>query len=185
MYISTNSTNVKHCWFSGRILACHAGDRGSIPRQCRIFKLLQNVQIRGFYTTSEKCQRCIDKYIDDGILIAISLKNISKKTQFQPGSNRRPFACKANVITTTLWNLCTREKKERSIAATTYSFQNLQLRKQPQFCPGSNRGPFACEANVITTTLQNCAFPKNLLDGTLHAQHWPQFYDISADQAVI
>ena len=21
-------------WFSGRILACHAGDRGSIPRQC-------------------------------------------------------------------------------------------------------------------------------------------------------
>ena len=24
----------KHCWFSGRILACHAGDRGSIPRQC-------------------------------------------------------------------------------------------------------------------------------------------------------
>ena len=23
-----------HWWFSGRILACHAGDRGSIPRQC-------------------------------------------------------------------------------------------------------------------------------------------------------
>ena len=34
MYISTNSSDVKHCWFSGRILACHAGDRGSIPRQC-------------------------------------------------------------------------------------------------------------------------------------------------------
>ena len=28
---------LKHCWFSGRILACHAGDRGSIPRQCRTF----------------------------------------------------------------------------------------------------------------------------------------------------
>ena len=41
MYISTNSNDVKHCWFSGRILACHAGDRGSIPRQCRIFKLHQ------------------------------------------------------------------------------------------------------------------------------------------------
>ena len=71
MYISTNSSDVKHCWFSGRILPCHAGDRGSIPRQCRIFKLLQNVQIRGFYTTSEKCQRCKDKYIHDGILIAL------------------------------------------------------------------------------------------------------------------
>ena len=26
----------KHWWFSGRILACHAGDRGSIPRQCNL-----------------------------------------------------------------------------------------------------------------------------------------------------
>ena len=35
----------KHCWFSGRILACHAGDRGSIPRQCTglgdIFKFIR------------------------------------------------------------------------------------------------------------------------------------------------
>ena len=30
----------EHCWFSGRILACHAGDRGSIPRQCKIFNSL-------------------------------------------------------------------------------------------------------------------------------------------------
>ena len=29
------------------------------------------------------------------------------------------------------------------------------LKKKPKcFCPVSNRGPFACEANVITTTLQ-------------------------------
>ena len=28
---------LQHCWFSGRILACHAGDRGSIPRQCTGF----------------------------------------------------------------------------------------------------------------------------------------------------
>ena len=27
----------QHWWFSGRILACHAGDRGSIPRQCNFF----------------------------------------------------------------------------------------------------------------------------------------------------
>ena len=25
----------KHWWFSGRILACHAGGRGSIPGQCK------------------------------------------------------------------------------------------------------------------------------------------------------
>ena len=27
---------LKHWWFNGRILACHVGDRGSIPRQCRL-----------------------------------------------------------------------------------------------------------------------------------------------------
>ena len=48
MYISTNSSDVKHCWFSGRILACHAGDRGSIPRQCRIFKSSKNVHQKWF-----------------------------------------------------------------------------------------------------------------------------------------
>ena len=26
-----------HWWFSGRILACHAGGPGSIPGQCKIF----------------------------------------------------------------------------------------------------------------------------------------------------
>ena len=29
-------------WFSGRILACHAGDRGSIPRQRRTFLKLNS-----------------------------------------------------------------------------------------------------------------------------------------------
>ena len=32
-------TALPHEWFSGRILACHAGDRGSIPRSC-IYNLL-------------------------------------------------------------------------------------------------------------------------------------------------
>ena len=27
----------KHWWFSGRILACHAGGPGSIPGQCKFF----------------------------------------------------------------------------------------------------------------------------------------------------
>ena len=35
------------------------------------FSNYTNVQIRGFYTTSEKCQRWKYKYIHDGILIAL------------------------------------------------------------------------------------------------------------------
>ena len=29
----------KHWWFSGRMLACHAGDPGPIPGQCTFFLL--------------------------------------------------------------------------------------------------------------------------------------------------
>ena len=29
--------NNKHWWFSGRMLACHAGGPGSIPGQCSLF----------------------------------------------------------------------------------------------------------------------------------------------------
>ena len=36
---------VEHWWFSGRILACHAGDPGPIPGQCR--KLIQMCQRSG------------------------------------------------------------------------------------------------------------------------------------------
>ena len=35
----------KHWWFSGRILACHAGDRGSIPRQCKLFFISNTYQV--------------------------------------------------------------------------------------------------------------------------------------------
>ena len=28
---------LKHRWFSGRMLACHAGGPGSIPGRCKIF----------------------------------------------------------------------------------------------------------------------------------------------------
>ena len=31
-----NCRRYKHLWFSCRILACHAGGRGSIPRQCNL-----------------------------------------------------------------------------------------------------------------------------------------------------
>ena len=102
-------------------------------------------------------------HVGDGMLIPLYLINIFQKNQFQPGSNRRPFACKANVITTTLWNLQIHGEKVNSIIKTTFYYQDLTWLKKTQFCPGSNRGPFACEANVITTTLQNCAISKKLI----------------------
>ncbi len=32
--ISLSLAKIKHWWFSGRMLACHAGGPGSIPGQC-------------------------------------------------------------------------------------------------------------------------------------------------------
>ena len=34
-----NTLGMKHRWSSGRILACHAGDPGSIPGRCKLFFL--------------------------------------------------------------------------------------------------------------------------------------------------
>ena len=47
-------------------------------------------------------------------------------------------------------------------------FQCLDNERKIQFCPGSNRGPFACEANVITTTLQNCVLLKIISEVQAH-----------------
>ena len=33
-------TSIKHRWFSGRMLACHAGGPGSIPGRCNYFYLV-------------------------------------------------------------------------------------------------------------------------------------------------
>ena len=37
-------------------------------------------------------------------MISKEVKEKKDQIWFQPGSNRRPSACKADVITTTLWN---------------------------------------------------------------------------------
>ena len=37
-YIINEKPNYKQRWFSGRILACHAGGPGSIPGRCILFK---------------------------------------------------------------------------------------------------------------------------------------------------
>ena len=68
----------KHCWFSGRILACHAGDRGSIPRQCTFYIDLQKLIFwftmqtkasfcRNMNVSSRKFLFCCHNEIDDGI----------------------------------------------------------------------------------------------------------------------
>ena len=38
----------KHWWFSGRILACHAGGPGSIPGQCSVHFILQPMDLFSF-----------------------------------------------------------------------------------------------------------------------------------------
>lgn len=35
----------KHWWFSGRILACHAGDPGPIPGQCNCFFSYNKIEV--------------------------------------------------------------------------------------------------------------------------------------------
>ena len=36
-YYKTKGMKNKQRWFSGRILACHAGGPGSIPGRCKVF----------------------------------------------------------------------------------------------------------------------------------------------------
>src|SRR4029434_3825953 len=76
---------------------------------------------------------------------------------FHPVSNWGPFACKANVITTTLWKQITLALAPFGTEEILESGLNLKFvsRQTTRDCfhPVSNWGPFACEANVITTTL--------------------------------
>ena len=51
-----NCWRYKHWWFSGRILACHAGDRGSIPRQCNSLFFYMNAIIY-MWLCRENCRR--------------------------------------------------------------------------------------------------------------------------------
>ena len=43
----------KHRWFSGRMLACHAGGPGSIPGRCIVFVIafcIGNIHVKFFFT---------------------------------------------------------------------------------------------------------------------------------------
>ncbi len=46
----------KHRWFSGRMLACHAGGPGSIPGRCRIVFLL----FKGHKKSEDFAKTCDD-----------------------------------------------------------------------------------------------------------------------------
>ncbi|GIY48912.1 hypothetical protein CEXT_44821 [Caerostris extrusa] len=41
MHFSVETLETEHRWFSGRMLACHAGGPGSIPGRCTIFIFFQ------------------------------------------------------------------------------------------------------------------------------------------------
>ena len=56
MIVQGKLTRYKHWWFSGRILACHAGHRDSIPYKCK-FLFLTGMQ----YFISD----CAGQIIDD------------------------------------------------------------------------------------------------------------------------
>ena len=36
-YKTIRELSHRHCWFSGRMLACHSGGPGSIPGQCKMY----------------------------------------------------------------------------------------------------------------------------------------------------
>ena len=68
---SYNPFAVKHRWSSGRILACHAGDPGSIPGRCKLLFVCVCVFVfLLFFSTSNYC--C---FIRGGILSLQILKN--------------------------------------------------------------------------------------------------------------
>ena len=47
------TSNRKHWWFSGRILACHAGGPGSIPGQCKLLSTFVEVSSQVIYFSSD------------------------------------------------------------------------------------------------------------------------------------
>ena len=51
----------KHRWFSGRMLACHAGGPGSIPGQCSVFGFFYH-----FYTVTKHIMVCHAQTRDRG-----------------------------------------------------------------------------------------------------------------------
>ena len=45
IFLDISSSFTEHRWFSGRMLACHAGGPGSIPGRCKFFLLLISITI--------------------------------------------------------------------------------------------------------------------------------------------
>ena len=52
-----------------------------------------------------KLYEIINPWPKIGVMLILSFMGGKREIWFRPGSNRGPFACKANVITTTLRNL--------------------------------------------------------------------------------
>ncbi|CAH3197243.1 unnamed protein product, partial [Porites evermanni] len=51
------NTIERHWWFSGRILACHAGGPGSIPGQCKESKIYLVTDFDAILTSRQTCEK--------------------------------------------------------------------------------------------------------------------------------
>ena len=104
-------------------------------------------------------KRCRGRFGTTPLEIYLTSYFLTTFKWFRPGSNRRPCACEAHVITTTL-------RKQMSISQLL--FLPIETRFQKRFFlqtslhwalkwfrSVSNRGPSACKADVITTTPRN------------------------------
>ena len=65
----------KHWWFSGRILACHAGGPGSIPGQCSmvLFPYLHVLSVEYRVIMRWKCLLYVDEYKSRQIPVSLLL----------------------------------------------------------------------------------------------------------------
>ena len=68
-----------------------------------------DIQVNKDLLNTFKKTKTPDREDKSSIRDVINSNLAKKKFCFQPGSNRRPSACKADVITTTLWKLDERE----------------------------------------------------------------------------
>jgi hypothetical protein len=110
-----------------------------------------------------------------GALCLLMYRLTSSKTRFRRGSNPRPFACKANVITTTLRNpssilnqLCAKQKLANTFLAPAHPLalvppvdragrkvpaRGSQQKVAPMLCTFQRDAPFTYSARVLLARL--------------------------------
>ena len=88
-------------WFSGRILACQAGDRGSIPRQCNDVKFQyfwKHINTSDFVRqiSSAIYETCPTRF--RYLLVSFWLTRVVLSKRGHPGLNQRPLDLQSNAL---------------------------------------------------------------------------------------